>query len=1561
MTLTFLLIGNESLTRECGLRLLSRGHRLAAVVTRHADTAAWAREAGAPVYTPEAMRDGALAEAGADWLLSIANLEILPEAVLAQARKGAINFHDGPLPRYAGLNAPVWARIAGETQHGVAWHLIDGRVDEGRVLARGDVVIDAEDTALTLNAKVWEAGRDSFDKLLDHLESGDVAGTPQDTSQRTWFGRDRRPAAAGRIDFNRPAAEIVSLVRGLDHGPYLNPLITPKIAMDGRVIAVGAAEARVLDATAAPGMILSRDGDGIVVACGDGAVMLDRLTAADGRPGMPSLSPGRLLPSPDSAEVQALDAAVTAAARREAVWRKRLASITSVLVDETPRADAPMPREVEAALSHAVTADEAIALLGVALARANDLDALDLALMRPIPEGTGGYVADWVPLHIDLDSNEATLSQIAGTVARNRAALPSDGWLSDLALRDPDLADLHRPAIAVAAPGASVPAEGITLRLPEGSTTRLTLSYDAARIEPRVVEDLAALIFRIGAADPAQPARRADLVNETDRKRLLGAWNATAAPVVDDTTMHAGFERQVALTPDATALIYEDQRLTYRELDIRANQLAHLLRGLGVGPDRPVGLFAQRGPNLVAGALAILKAGGAYVPLDPAYPAERIAHFIADSGASVILSDNALAGELPAHSGRVLTFDDPALDAQPDTPPTPSATGENLAYVIYTSGSTGTPKGVMIEHHNVANFFAGMDAHIPHEAGGTWLAVTSLSFDISVLELFWTLARGLTVVIAGDAMKGAVGGDAARSIGGAGGMEFSLYYWGNDDGAGPRKYELLLEGARFADAHGFCAVWTPERHFHAFGGPYPNPAVTGAAVAGITRNIGVRAGSCVAPLHHPARIAEEWAVIDNLTNGRAGIGFASGWQPDDFVLRPENAPPRNRAATFEAMQQVRRLWRGEAVAFPTASGGTFDVVTQPRPVSRELPVWITVAGNPATWAEAGRHGANVLTHLLGQSVEDVKQRIGEYHAALREAGHDPARFSVTLMLHTFLADSRETAMEIARGPMKDYLRSAAGLVKQYAWAFPAFKKPAGVSDPMGLDLSTLSDDELEGILEFAFLRYFNDSGLFGTVDDALARVASLKEIGVTEVACLIDYGIPTATVLDALRPLAEVLRVANAGAGPAHDDFSIAAQLRRHKVTHLQCTPSMARLLVEDPAAAAALGSLKTLMLGGEALPPALLSTLREHTRARILNLYGPTETTIWSSVADLAETGDRVTLGRPITNTRLYVLDPDQRLLPPGVAGELWIGGAGVVRGYWNRGDLTGAAFRGDPFSDDPGERMYRTGDLVRRGEDGALEFLGRVDQQVKIRGHRIELGEIEARLAAQPGVNAAAVVARESGMDTSLVAFVTGDATLNPAVMRQELRQGLPDVMVPARIVVLPALPMTPNRKVDRRALSRMDLPRASPAHQVAAAIPPPAAPRDVENGQLGLSRSELEPKIGLIWAEALGLERITSGDNFFALGGHSLLAVQVHRRLKSELDISRLSITDLFRFPVLGDFAGHVAGFGAVKPGPSPAKAMSAATEARSAPQATAADASPGDAMARRRALRMSSRTS
>ena len=948
---------------------------------------------------------------------------------------------------------------------------------------------------------------------------------------------------------------------------------------------------------------------------------------------------------------------------------------------------------------------------------------------------------------------------------------------------------------------------------------------------------------------------------------------------------------------------------------------------MGVLPGTLVGLYTPRSLDLLVGALAIQKAGGGYVPLDPAYPPDRIALYIEDSGAPVIVAQSTLVDSLPAHQAQVLVIDqDPAIASQPDTDPASVVSVSDIAYMIYTSGSTGRPKGVMVEHRNVANFFRGMDDRIRHDPPGVWLAVTSLSFDISVLELFYTLARGFKLVLSSDENRALV---SSGRIASGQKMDFSIYYWGNDDGAGPKKYELLLEGAKFADTHGFCAVWTPERHFHAFGGPYPNPSVTGAAVAAVTKNIGVRAGSCVVPLHHPARVAEEWAVIDNLTNGRAALAVASGWHPDDFVLRPENTPPANRQALFDATEQIRRLWRGEAVDFPTKDG-TFAVKTQPRPVSKELPIWVTTAGNPETWRDAGRVGANVLTHLLGQTIEEVAEKIGLYHDALREAGHDPAKFTVTLMLHTYVARDREQARETARGPMKDYLRSAAGLIKQYAWAFPAFKKPKGVTNPAEIDIRTLDAEELEGILEFAFQRYFEDSGLFGTVEDCLDRVEQLKRIGVHEIACLIDYGIPSEKVMEGLYPLAEVLRRSNEGAGPAPDDFSIAAQIVRHSVTHLQCTPSMARMIAMNDEARLALGKVQHLMIGGEALPGSLVAELSQLGAATIENMYGPTETTIWSSTETAGPGENIVNIGRPIANTQMYVLDEHQEPVPVGVPGELYIGGDGVTRGYWQRPDLTAERFPADPFvrpecAAPGGARMYRTGDLARWRADGRIDFLGRADFQVKIRGYRIELGEIEAVLESSDGVQQAVVVAREDQPgDVRLVAYLRADAGVSTEQLHEWAATRLPEHMVPAHFVMVDEFPLTPNRKVDRKAL------------------PAPSQTTQRERTETFVApENEVEQTIAAIWSRILGVPQIGSKDSFFALGGHSLLAVQAHREIKQALNTTRLSITDIFRFPTLSALAQHLDD--------KPRETAETAAESTERAQMRA------DAMSRRRAMR------
>ncbi|SHF70730.1 natural product biosynthesis luciferase-like monooxygenase domain-containing protein [Litoreibacter ascidiaceicola] len=1533
-----IIIGNESLAIQCAEMLLEAGHQVPAVVTRNTDISAWAKGADIQAISADANLAEEMNGMSFDWLLSIANLDMIPDDVLAIPARGAVNFHDGPLPRYAGLNAPAWALINGETEYGISWHMIASGVDEGDLLTQQFFDIAPNETTLTLNTKCYGAAIEGFSTVIDKLATEQPLLTKQDLSKRSYFAKNDRPPAAGRLDFSRSARSITTLVRALDHGGYWNPLTCPKIEVNSQVFLVSRATAGKAASDSPVGTVLDVSDDSITVATGTAPVTLHGLRRCDGETVDPSqiAKPGDMLPSPDAVLSKTQSEALKQTLKSEAKWRARLEGATLAtlpLIDASASQGEIKSRTLD--LPEGVTRTQSLSAMAALALQLGDNE--DITIAAELTADHTGYLNPWVPVQASNIEDDLAAAQAMGPFA------------SDLIARIPSLARPATPALGLSKQSHL---EGTALTL----TSDGTLFADIGKIGPEAVDlmgdRLSHMIHQIAAG------KAPTILPEAERQQVLYNWNATATEFPEDLCIHQAFEAQVAKTPNAEALSFEGETLTYSELNTRANKMAQVLTDMGVAPEVVVGLHLPRSADLVIAALAILKAGGAYLPMDPSYPTDRTAHYIEDSGTNVIITDTNLAELLPKHAARVLCVDNaPSLDSAPSENPESGVIGEGLAYLIYTSGSTGKPKGVMVEHRNVANFFTGMDGRIAHEDGSVWMAVTSLSFDISVLELFWTLSRGFKVVISSDDNRtlGATDSPSGRAVGG---MEFSLFYWGNDDGVGRDKYRTLLEGAKFADQNGFCAVWTPERHFHAFGGPYPNPSVTGAAVAAVTQNIGVRAGSCVAPLHHTARIAEEWAVVDNLTNGKAGLAIASGWQPDDFVLRPENTPPKNKPAMFEAIADLRKLWSGEEISFPRENGEMHNVLTQPRPVSKKLDVWVTTAGNPETWKEAGVHGCNVLTHLLGQSVDEVGEKIILYHQALRDAGHNPDDFTVTLMLHSFLAETREQAREIAREPMKDYLRAAAGLIKQYAWAFPAFKKPKGVENPMQLDLGSLTEDELEGILDFAFERYFNDSGLFGTIEEAMERVEEVKAIGVTEIACLIDYGINVEQVLEGLRPLAEVVKLSNADVATTAQDYSIAAQILHHKVTHLQCTPSMAQMLVMTDEAREALPQLDVMMVGGEALPGALATELKTLTGGHVENMYGPTETTIWSTTQTATGGEGVVSIGTPIANTQVYVLDDNMEPRPIGVPGELYIAGAGVTRGYFKRPDLTSERFVRDPFVNDADPDragaglMYRTGDIARWQPDGTLDFLGRADFQVKLRGYRVELGEIETAIDQFEGIKHSVVVTREDSPG-QLVAYMLSNDDVDQDALRTHLRDTLPDYMVPHHFVTMNAFPLSPNKKVDRNALpapSEVQAQSSSTLNAAAKAEEASTTPINISSDE------EVTQAIAAIWSHTLNIPNIAPKDNFFDLGGHSLLAVQVHREIRQRLNVQKLSITDIFRAPTLSALSAIVAKKAGVTAMPkAPAAAPPQPEAASETPARPEPDNARNAAMAKRREMR------
>ena len=592
--------------------------------------------------------------------------------------------------------------------------------------------------------------------------------------------------------------------------------------------------------------------------------------------------------------------------------------------------------------------------------------------------------------------------------------------------------------------------------------------------------------------DGERPICWLSMLSESERKQIVEEWNATEAHYPRGKLIQELFEEQVERIPHSIALAYEQQNLTYSELNAQANRLAWRLRGLGVGPESLVGICMERSLGMVIGLLATLKAGGAYLPLDPAYPAERIAFMLKDAQVRALLTEQRLS-ETPWASGvEIVTLDEewPIIMAESVENLPQMATSENLAYVIYTSGSTGRPKGVLVPHRQVVNFFTAMDAEVEPDPAGIWLAVTSVSFDISVLELLWTLARGFQVV---------------------------------------------------------------------------------------TRS------------------------------------------------------------------------NGEVV-------------------------------------------------------------------------------------------------------------------------------------PM-------------------------------------------------------------------------------------------AAQMIRHQVTHLQCAPSMAKMISMESDWIDAVGSLRKLMIGGEAFPRDLAGRLRVVVKGEIRNMYGPTETTVWSATHALNGEEKSIPIGRPVVNTRIYILDQYLEIVPAGVIGELYIGGEGVARGYLNRAEVTGERFMPDAFSPTGGWRVYRTGDLARYCDDGRIEFLGRVDNQVKIRGYRIELGEIETVLGSHPGVRQCVVTAREDEAgEKQLVAYVVQEGEMEPGAgeLRNYLKERLPEYMTPRWFVQLGELPLTPNGKLDRRALPAPDVKRS-----------------EALDGYLAPRTAVEEIVIG-IFEEVLKLDRVGRKDDFFELGGHSLLATQAISRVRKTLGV-------------------------------------------------------------------------
>ena len=649
---------------------------------------------------------------------------------------------------------------------------------------------------------------------------------------------------------------------------------------------------------------------------------------------------------------------------------------------------------------------------------------------------------------------------------------------------------------------------------------------------------------------------------------IVASSNAKLDQLLQDKCIHELFEQQVQQTPNATALVYENTHLSYQQLNQRANQLAHYLQKQGVIPGSRVGIYMARTPEIVVGLLGILKAGGAYVPLELSDSPEESASVLGDSQIPILVPQAGLLKFLSIQALRGIYLDSNAsiLAEESDENLNAQTVGKNLACVAYTAKSENQSSNLILTHQNVVDYFRRMDKRVGCQPTDTLLTGVNNFETLSLLEVLWTLTRGAKVVFLSQPKITTVSSQT-QSQAATKGMQFSLFYFSSNEAEfSNEKYKLVLEGAKFADRNGFTAVWIPERHFHPFGGLYPNPSVVSAALALVTERIRLRAGSVVLPLHNPIRVAEEWSVVDNLSRGRVDLAFARGWNPNDFVLSPDTYA-NSKEVLFSDMQTVQKLWQGEAISVANGVGKDTEIKIYPLPMQQELKVWITCSGGQERFMEAGACGANILTALLFQSIEELAEKIAIYRESRAKHGHDLNRGQVTLMLHTFVGEDMEVVRNKVREPFIEYLKSSVDLWRHGSKS-----------------LDELSETEQDNLFAYAFERYFQTSALFGTPSTCWKMVERLKEIGVDEIACLIDFGVDVDSVLANLHSLNMLRKLANGVSECSNDQTSqeaihLQAMLEKHSVSLLHCTPDLVPQLTRHPSTASTLTSLQVLIV----------------------------------------------------------------------------------------------------------------------------------------------------------------------------------------------------------------------------------------------------------------------------------------------------------------------------------------------------------------------------------------------
>ncbi|RKI64410.1 amino acid adenylation domain-containing protein [Corallococcus sp. AB049A] len=808
-----------------------------------------------------------------------------------------------------------------------------------------------------------------------------------------------------------------------------------------------------------------------------------------------------------------------------------------------------------------------------------------------------------------------------------------------------------------------------------GALEYATELFDASTAR-RMLEHLQVLLGA-ALARPEERLSRLPLATEAERQSWPVPPPVTQAPVLP-----ARLREHALRQPDAVAVQQAGRTWTWRELASRARRLALRLREQGLRPGEPVALCLRASPEKLAALWGVLEAGGAPVALGPTDLDSLAVYAVEGSVAPWLVTWRGLFTSARLESSRVLHVEEELGDGSPVTETLALPSPESLAWLLPMGA--GQPAWAL-SHTSLTGFFAGLDARLRPAPGTTWLAASEPAPQKPELEALWALSRGLRVLFPSEAStsrREASGEQKTRPL------QVSLSYFANDEDSltGP-KYELLMEGAKFADANGFSAIWTPERHFHSFGGIYPQPAVVSAALASVTRNLRLRSGSVVLPLHDPLLVAEQWAVVDNLSQGRVDVSVATGWHVQDFIFAPGNYADR-RNILLRHLETLRGLWRGERLRRPGGNGVTVEVGLRPKPVQRELPVWLTATANPETFRLAGELGAGVLTGLFAHSLEELKPKVALYREAWRRNGH-PGRGHITCMLHTYLGDDEAEVLRQVRKPLLAYFRSSADITASLLAA-------QGYQG----EIAKVSREDIDALLEHTFEHHAKGTGLIGTVESGIQRLRDVRASDVDEVTCLIDFGLETPVVLEGLRRLARA-REAVAADAASHsrrvlgeqetDAGELLSLAKQSGAVLVNTTARLARALTDLTGAREALAPVGAWVL--ENASEELASALQRTAGGDVL-------------IAGEARDGGllpRAPEEKLPPGLDVWVLDAAGAPVPAGVVGELALSGAGLPIALWRaKGD---APDRLVPHPLHASASLYRTGRAVRLRADGRVE----------------------------------------------------------------------------------------------------------------------------------------------------------------------------------------------------------------------------------------------------------------